>query len=278
MDKITATEQFFETIDFNDLDSGKERLKQYLKTGMIQHILHDMLNKNHQNPLFEPETYSEGHLQLVQTDHYLMNIHLEQYTGNPIVDPRIRSDTSDIIAANLGPGTITYEYYHTPDNFDPEVFNPSIKLTKGQVLEVKPYDVFAIKNQQDAVRVSSVTDSCLQIALISNPKCNQSTFFDSQTLMPIYNTSASIASSRVNYCLDFLGTIGQDKNQCNEASIKTLLDYTQHPDHFVRWEAIRNLFKLSRSAAIDALKSMQHDPHPHIRESATSFLSSYTEQ
>ena len=58
----------------------------------------------------------------------------------------------------------------------------------------------------------------------------------------------------------------------HQSSIEPLKNLARHPHHAVRWAAIQNLARLSRSEAVSRLREAVNDPHPHVQRAAQKTL------
>lgn len=262
---------YFEKINFDDLESCVDILRDYIDSGHPYRYMHHLLKKKYNEPKFEQQEYNtEGQYTLYSNSQYSLDLRLDVKEKSKTVDPRIFVGSTRIVLANLGAGTIVYEMYKTPEDFHPEIFDPKSKLIPNGIVELKPGSIISINGLCEAARAINMTDDCLQLALISAPIRSQNTIFDSKTLLPIYNSSASTKSSRIIYSMDLLRIMG------SESSVDVIEEYTKHKDHFVRWEAVRNLFALSEERGVAVMKKLVDDPHPHIRDSAQSFLVNYS--
>lgn len=56
------------------------------------------------------------------------------------------------------------------------------------------------------------------------------------------------------------------------ASVDPLISLTSHEYHFVRWEAVKALGKIDRSAALAGVARLVDDPHPDVRGAAVRTL------
>ncbi len=59
----------------------------------------------------------------------------------------------------------------------------------------------------------------------------------------------------------------------NESSKTLQYIAKNHPAHFVRWEALKNLGRIDRKKAISLLESACNDPHPQVAKAASKTLS-----
>jgi len=86
--------------------------------------------------------------------------------------------------------------------------------------------------------------------------------YDIESGEPTRIIAAYPDSSRIDVALRLLHTVA------DESSAAVVADLTKHPDHYVRWTAVRVLFALDKAAGTEALSEALLDPHPHVRAAA----------
>ena len=79
-------------------------------------------------------------------------------------------------------------------------------------------------------------------------------------------SDSSSAATQLRVAAHILGRMART------TSIEPLVSLTQHPSHTVRWAAIQNLSRISKSMAVECLKIARTDPHPDIRRAANRTL------
>lgn len=92
--------------------------------------------------------------------------------------------------------------------------------------------------------------------------------YDPETLLPCRAIAANVTSSRIEFSTRLLAEIG------DRDSLPQLRDLIQHhPDHFVRWGALRAIVAIDLGEGARALAmAAAEDPHRHVREAAAAAL------
>ncbi|MEU9147257.1 HEAT repeat domain-containing protein [Streptomyces sp. NPDC048349] len=91
--------------------------------------------------------------------------------------------------------------------------------------------------------------------------------YDRATLRPVQVISADLTATRLTYAIRLLSAAGR------ATSVPRLEELAGHPQHQVRWEAIRALFRIDRQAGTIRLReAAARDPHPEIRATAAAAL------
>ncbi|MBO9826921.1 HEAT repeat domain-containing protein [Xanthomonas sp. A2111] len=80
----------------------------------------------------------------------------------------------------------------------------------------------------------------------------------------------AIASSPIHSELEIMA---RALGAIRSGGTNTLETLANHESHFVRWAAIQAMGRTSPSRAMELLESARNDEHPHIRQSASNFLS-----
>ncbi|MFH9736824.1 HEAT repeat domain-containing protein [Streptomyces roseolus] len=151
--------------------------------------------------------------------------------------------------------------HERPDVLDGRPLTPLGVRTvaRGQVLALDAGQQIGAFARQEAV--------CPHLLLTGPPVLAYRLAYDRTTLRPVQVISADLAASRLTYAIRLLGAAGK------AASGARLEELSRHPQHQVRWEAIRALFRVDRPAGTARLReAVDHDPHPEVRATAAAAL------
>ncbi|MFD4869475.1 HEAT repeat domain-containing protein [Streptomyces sp. NPDC058412] len=176
------------------------------------------------------------------------------------------SAAAHCLIAPLGPDPALVEVYarpahERPDALDGRALTPlgTQTVAKGQVLALHAGQQLAAFTQPQTTRP--------YLLLTSPPVVAYRLAYDRGTLRPVQVISADLAATRLTYAIRFLAAAGRP------TSGPRLEELSRHPQHQVRWEAIRALFRVDRAAGTGRLREAAvHDPHPEIRDTAAAAL------
>jgi len=90
--------------------------------------------------------------------------------------------------------------------------------------------------------------------------------YDAATLLPVRAEAADLRAARIDYAMTLLSALG---HTAAAPVIATLLD---HPDHFVRWSAVRRVMELDPALGEPLVHRALTDPHPHVQRAAQRSL------
>jgi HEAT repeat protein len=109
------------------------------------------------------------------------------------------------------------------------------------------------------------------VRLVSAPVGGLEWTFDRDSLRPWNAMTVRHEGTYLTNLIDVLGAFR------NKSSID-VLSYTSahHPDHFVRWCAVKNIGRIDRQAALAALHARLDDRHPEVRRAAERTLARHT--
>lgn len=159
-----------------------------------------------------------------------------------------------------------YTIYHQNLVEEPNCFNKNAKL---EFL----YNGFIIKNKtifiekfKEIIKLDK-TKPFIVLALIKKENALSYCWeYDSETLMPNRIALLDVNKGRIDTSIKILGQIG------NKKSLDILIGFTKSDSHFIRWEALRAIFKLDFPKGIAILKLMENDPHKEIQHAAKKAL------
>lgn len=80
----------------------------------------------------------------------------------------------------------------------------------------------------------------------------------------------AISASPIHSELEIMARTLGALREGGEDSLRSL---AAHESHFVRWAAIQAMGRVAPGTALELLKAATDDPHPHIKRSASAFLS-----
>ncbi|MGW6717670.1 HEAT repeat domain-containing protein [Streptomyces sp. NPDC054995] len=151
--------------------------------------------------------------------------------------------------------------HERPDALDRQALTPLgvHTVTRGQVL--------ALDAGHHVASFAQPATACPHLLLTGPPVLAYRLAYDRTTLCPVQVISADLDASRLTYAIRLLGAASKT------TSGPRLEELSRHPQHQVRWEAIRALFRVDRPAGTARLREAAvHDPHPEIRATAAAAL------
>lgn len=174
------------------------------------------------------------------------------------------SSPSEGLIGVLGAEPLRYRRYLLPPNWTNEVYDPAVRprligdylADPGTTLVFGPRDVVDIQPERP-VLLLKLFSTRLEPLLWS---------FDRESLAPRQVYASDLVPSILSYMMQVVSHYG------DAASVGALRKLRGHPQHFLRWEAVKGLARLHRAEALIALQQSLHDPHPHIRRAAARTL------
>jgi HEAT repeat protein len=93
--------------------------------------------------------------------------------------------------------------------------------------------------------------------------------YDSDTLLPARAEAGDLDAARLEYTFALLAALGHTE------AAPTMAALYEHPDHFVRWSAIRRVIELDPAIGEALVHRALNDVHPHVRRAAQRTLERY---
>lgn len=157
------------------------------------------------------------------------------------------------------------ERYRLPEGFRNDVFDPSLKLERSDTVKVRQRELLALETNHFAYDFH-VPHPFPVLRFVSASQRPLEWLFSKSTLQAWQANDADLGSTQLRVAAYVLGKIA------HHSSIEPLRRLAGHPHHAVRWAAIQNLGRLSRSEALTKIREAINDTHPHVRRAAQKTL------
>jgi hypothetical protein len=158
-------------------------------------------------------------------------------------------------------GTMRVEHYRLPAALDRAVFSDEFQLERCDDFEVRPGEALAIGPGRDAYRVRAARP-VVALKLASRPVVPFEWSFDELTLRSWQSISAIPTETNLVHACRAAAALGE------QALVEPLGGVVRHERHMLRWEALRSLCLIDRTAGLAAVEDLCDDAHPHVRRAA----------
>jgi hypothetical protein len=167
--------------------------------------------------------------------------------------------------AAVGQRGLTCNVYELPSNFRNDVFDPTLRLFPAGQLTAEPLEVLCMRSGGHAydVVVEAPTPILKFMTTAMHPL---EWLFTKNGLQAWQANDSDLSFTQLRVAADVAGRIA------HQSSLEPLKKLTRHEHHAVRWAAIQNLARLSRSEAVARLREAINDPHPHVQRAARKTL------
>lgn len=167
--------------------------------------------------------------------------------------------------APMGPGGCSCATYRLPDGFHNAVFDPGLKLEALSSESFSCGEVILLHSNKHAydLRVKKPTPVVKFMTKAIQP---MEWLFTRDGLQAWQANDGDLSFTQLRVAADVLGRFA------HQSSVEPLKRLAHHAHHAVRWAAIQNLGRISRSEAIIHLRAAIDDPHPHLRRAAQRTL------
>jgi hypothetical protein len=165
-----------------------------------------------------------------------------------------------------GPGTLHMDVYRHSRAPSIEVFDPTNELDVKKSIAIAPFETHAFRAGVDAVVERSPVGSACMLLFVYRNAVPIRWMHDPATKKPVRAVSADQQTYRMDFAARTLARMDY------EPAVPTLEDMYNHPRHFVRWAAVRELVLLDPVRGRALLERAASDPHPHVRNAAKRTL------
>lgn len=169
----------------------------------------------------------------------------------------------------LGNSGLRCNAYALPPSFRSEVFDPTIRLAPGDSRRAAPMEILRLPSEGHAYDfIYEQPTPVLKFMTAAIQPLEW--LFTRQSLQAWQANDADLSFTQLRVAADVVGKFA------HQSSLQPLKRLAQHKHHAVRWNAIQNLARLSRSEAIECLRAAVNDPHPHVQRAARKTLEKLT--
>jgi len=158
-------------------------------------------------------------------------------------------------------GTMRVEHYLLPAALDRAVFSAGVELERCDDFDVRTGEVLAIAPGRDVYRVR-VARPGVVLKLASRPVVPFEWSFDELTLRSWQSICAIPGETNLVHACRAAAALGEHE------LVEPLGEVVHHERHMLRWEALRSLCLLDRTAGLAAVEDLCDDSHPHVRRAA----------
>ncbi len=185
--------------------------------------------------------------------------------GDVPSDPTIASHAAHAMICTIGSRPILIDMYQMPP-VDLNVFEKGALLAFSHQVILEPRQILELDGEQWVTDAHPCAGTCI-VTFASAQLGTQIWSFDRATKESWAVSSASQESTQIK---ETLGILRRFKHADAAPTVERLC---AHPNHDIRWEAIKTLGILDSARAIERLRQAASDAHPHVRASAARTLS-----
>jgi len=163
-----------------------------------------------------------------------------------------------------GPG-LQCSIYELPATFRNEIFDPSLKLIPAGSVRIPSGEVLRMRSGRHAYDFTAEHPMPV-LKFMTTAIRPLEWLFTRNALQAWQANDADLSFTQLRVAADLAGKFA------HQSSLQPLKKLAKHAHHAVRWAAIQNLARLSRSEAIAHLREAVNDPHPHVQRAARKTL------
>jgi hypothetical protein len=180
---------------------------------------------------------------------------------------KIHSLPEHLMLGVLGPAPLAIDVYREAPAYPGEVFDRALSLEGRESRVLAPGDVACLHAGRDVLLPMNRNETTLALVLASDRVERQRRVYTVETGRAEGVVSADPTASRLEFAARILAELGAGEGS-RDAAAEGLHRLCEHPAHFVRWTALRSLFRVDAGAGIARLRRALTDPHPHVRAAA----------
>lgn len=164
-----------------------------------------------------------------------------------------------------GCGGVTYEWFEQRDPWPNEVLDRTRRLGEAHRRTFVAGEIIRFRAGIDVARMVPPEQSVAMLFLVSKPVVPLRWEYG-ENGYPLRAMAGVQTCSRLDYSARLLGEFGFP------SSIAPLRKLAGHPQHYVRWAAVRAVMRIDFDEGLELLRRAREDAHPHVRRAAQSAL------
>lgn len=243
------------------IEQVKPFLHRFLGSPSLYSKINEELKMVMEDPLYVPRylhgnnliIYGNSKWSLLYSLYEHIPAHLYTFPMNSLIAP-------------VGESVLDYDLYDLPSTYRNNVFDREVQLAYKNSSSARFGDIVSTNGTTTVIDLRLTRPVGVLKFLIPNPDTLQWTF-DRKTRMAVQPISATATGSELSFMAQVLGVL---KN--GESADKLIRLSKEHPQHHVRWEAIKALGKINPQQGLVAIKAAVNDVHPHIVAAAKRTL------
>ena len=246
----------------------REAFRTLLGSKFLADVMAWELDCLRRDPDYVPCPRGERDLEVLHLGRLALSVSVQvPEAGEP--SPLLYGFSEHHITANMGPGVLEIERWTQPWGGPPEVFDRTKGLIEASSMLVRPGEQISFRAHRDVARTRALGKAAVLVGLTRVQATRLRWVYDRGTLLPVRAEAADLDAARLDYAMALLAAL-----EHREAApvIATLYD---HPDHFVRWSAVRRVIELDTALGTPLVYRALTDPHPHIRRAAQRSVERY---
>lgn len=171
--------------------------------------------------------------------------------------------------AGVGTGGLRCNAYELPPSFRYEVFDPTLRLIPAGSKSAAPGEILRLPSGGHAYDFIYEQPTPV-LKFMTSAIHPLEWLFSRSSLQAWQANDADLSFTQLRVAADVVGKFA------HHSSVQPLKRLAQHKHHAVRWTAIQNLARLSRTDAVECLREAVNDPHPHVQRAARKTLDKLT--
>jgi len=169
--------------------------------------------------------------------------------------------------APISGGSVAFDLYHLPRNFDGDCFSPEIILDPPVHELVMPSVTIVNNARLNVADIFSPTNRPQVVLMLESAAFGGLRWsFDRLTRKALSLSAQNPSDTSVEIILELLAAVRSPE------SIPVIEALTSHPMHFVRWRAVQTIGAIDVDAGIRHATTATSDAHPHVRDAARKTL------
>jgi len=237
------------------------------------HLL-SILRMIYEEPSARVDVLSSNSFVIFRNDNFLLSMQMvgtEPITALGTRTKYIATAPESGLQAVISPtGSLRAWRYGLPSDVDLSIFDPSARPALIDVSDLTIESPVYRYNAGEVFKLESKSPICV-LRLSELATLNYQWTFDPDTLRPVFPSVTLPSVGRMETLMDVAVSLS-DVLMPKEDAVDILRSLVDHPLHFIRWKAAQGLGALDPLSALDALRTLTADRHPHIKKAAFAAL------
>jgi hypothetical protein len=269
--RLPALRAFAEQVESRLSDEGPEgiwacrrALEELVLSGFVRDLFRAELEELVRVPSYMPS--GAGDTMTIARSHRFALLLKASRPEREVPPSQVFSLSEHYLLAVAGPSPFLVDLFAETPGYANDVFDRERPLGAPERRTVLPGEVAEFRAGRDCVRATHAEATSFALQLVSRPVRSVQWVYSAESLRAIRAQAADATASRLEFAAHALAELR------GEGAAEGLARLCDHPDHFVRWSAIRGLTRVDLRAGLEKVRAAVADPHPHVRNAAARTL------
>jgi hypothetical protein len=220
------------------------------------------------NPDYAPSPGGDPDFEIFRLGHLVLSLRLH-VPDRDAASSLLYGFCEHHLSANVGPGSVLIKRWRQEWQGPCEILDRTQGLVSLPPVVLGPREQTRFQAHRDVAHTGALDSAAIVVTLTRMQATRVRWVYDASTLLPVRAEAADSSTARLEYAMALLAALDHTE------AVPVIATLYDHPDHFVRWSAVRRVMDLDPSLGTQLVHRALQDVHPHVRRAAQRSLERY---